>query len=192
MYVIDRSNARGPEMRQRLYGLDLVSEPVRDAIVAAWSTMLAASPYRYLADVPFGFIEYSMEDHINEVTRTGLDLANRAANDWGVAIDHDVLVPILVLHDVDKPLMFARENGKIEATKLWREIPHGVVGAMLLRDLGFPHVVVSTVAVHSQASPFHGENFEAFLLHYADSFSADHAIMKAGKGVMKPFYQQKK
>jgi hypothetical protein len=35
--------------------------------------------------------------------------------------------------------------------------------------------------------PFHGKGHAAYVLHYADLFSADHALMSVGK---QPYYQR--
>jgi putative nucleotidyltransferase with HDIG domain len=140
--------------------------------------------------MPFSPIapDYRLEWHVNDVTRTGVDLAKRAAADWGAKIDWDVMMSILMLHDVDKPLMYSREGGTVGYSQLSKELPHGVVGAMLLKELGFPHIVVSTVATHAGNAPFHGSNLEAYVLHYGDYFAADRAMFLAGKT---PFYQKK-
>lgn len=161
---------------------------MRDNIVTAWVSSWASSPYETLEAMPFSAgVDYPLMHHVNEVTRAGMDLAQRAATDWGTTLDRDIVVPILMLHDVDKPLMYVRDGSEIKHSTLYRELPHGVAGAMLLKDLGFPHKVVSTVALHAGNAPYHGSTFEAFLLHYADYFSADHAMMAVGK---KPFYQK--
>jgi hypothetical protein len=188
-YTIDRaSNARRKDVEEWLFGLDLVSPRVRDDIVTAWVTSWSSSPYENLADMPFSAgVDYKLQDHVNEVTRAGVDLAKRAALDWKVELDPNVLVPILALHDVDKPLMYVRRDGGIHHSKLYHELPHGVVGAMILKDLGFAHDVVSTVALHAGNAPYHGSSFEAYVLHYADYFSADHAMISVGR---KPFYQK--
>ena len=189
-YTIDRgSNHRRDQVSRWLFGLDLVSPERRDAMITAWVTTWAASPYENLADMPFSAgVDYPLERHVNEVTRAGLDLARRAAADWGETVDPEILVPILVLHDVDKPLMYVREGAAIGYSALSRELPHGVVGAMLLKELGLPHPVVSAVATHAGYSPFHAETFEAYVLHYADYFAADHAMRICGKP---PFYQKR-
>jgi hypothetical protein len=189
-YTIDRSsNWRRKTVEDWLYGLDLVSRAVRDDIVTAWVSSWASSPYERLEDVPFtAGVDYPLTRHVNEVTRGGVELGRVAAEAWGADIDHDTLMSILMLHDVDKPLMTIRtESGEIVYSELSREIPHGVVGAMLLKDLGFPHLVVSTVATHAGNSPFHGRGVEAQILHYADFFSADNALKSAGR---QPFYQR--
>lgn len=189
-YTIDRTaNLRRTLVAEWLYGLDLVSPDLRDMIVTAWVSSWSSSPYENLSDMPFAPVaDYPLERHVNEVTRAGLDLARRAATDWGTSIDNDVLVPILILHDVDKPLMYVRESGTVGYSQLSRELPHGVVGAMLLKELGFSHPVVSAVATHAGYSPFHAETFEGYVLHYADYFAADHAMRVYNKP---PFYQKR-
>ena len=93
------------------------------------------------------------------------------------------MLPILILHDVDKPLL-SDPRGK---TSLAKRMPHGVVGAMLLRDLGFDQRIVETVATHATDAPFHGDTAEAHVLHYADLFAADHALRAQG---LVPFYRR--
>ncbi len=183
------SNHRRAEVAAWLHGLDLVAPEQQDAIVTAWVSTWATSPYATLAEMPFtAGVDYPLERHVNEVTRAGLDLAQRAAADWGETVDPAILVPVLILHDVDKPLMYVRAGDTIGYSSLSRELPHGVVGAMLLRELGFAHQVVSAVATHAGYSPFHAETFEAYVLHYADYFAADHAMRVCGRT---PFYQKR-
>ena len=188
-YTIDRtSNHRRQQVEAWLFGLDQVSAKLRDDIVTAWVSTWSSSPYENLEDVPFGAgVDYPLMLHVNEVTRAGLDLARRAAADWDMQLDPEILVPILILHDVDKPLMYVREGGEIRYSPLWHELPHGVAGAMLLKELGFAHRVVSTVALHAGNAPYHGATLEAYVLHYADYFSADHAVIQTGG---KPYYQK--
>jgi putative nucleotidyltransferase with HDIG domain len=173
-----------------LAGLDLVSPAVREQIVTAWVTTWMSSPFESLEDMPFSAQapSYALKRHVNDVTLTGLDLARRASMQWGDTLDMDVLVPILALHDVDKPLLFRREGEKVTYAPLARELPHGVIGAMLVKELDFPDRVVSAVATHAGNAPFHGRGLEDYLLHYADFFSADHAVM--AEGLHPPFYQR--
>jgi hypothetical protein len=192
-YTIDRSsNFRRKAVEDWLFGLDLVSSDLREKIVTAWVSTWSSSPYQDLAEMPYspGAPHYQLQAHVNDVTRAGIDLAKRAAADWGKTFDNNVLVPILILHDVDKPLMYVRESAdKVGYSKLAGELQHGVVGAMLLKELGFEHTVISTVATHAGNSPFHGSNFEAYVLHYADYFATDHALMLE-PNKPQPYYQK--
>jgi putative nucleotidyltransferase with HDIG domain len=177
------------QVRDWLAGLDRVSPALAETMVTAWVSTWSASPYATLAEMPYSTLapEYRLIDHVNEVTKTGLDLMARAQDLWGIAIDPEVMLAILILHDVDKPLMYDRGAGKISGSTLSRELPHGVVGAMLLKELGLPHRVVSTVATHAHNAPFHGSTPEAWVLHYADFFCTDHALRQGG---LVPFYQR--
>lgn len=182
-YRIDRSsNWRRQAVAEQIWGLDLVSAGLREDVITAWVTTWAASPYEKLEDMPWTEgIDYPLLAHVNEVTKAGVDLAQRAKTDWGSEIGADTLVPILILHDVDKPLMYERRDGKVVRSRLADEIPHGVVGGMLLKELGFAHEVVATVTTHSPKMPFRGRNHAAYVLHHADMFSADHALMAMGR-----------
>jgi hypothetical protein len=183
MYVIDRSsNWRRAAVEEKIWGLDRISPALRADVVTAWVTTWAASPYERLEDMPWSAgADYPLLSHVNEVSRAGVDLAARAKGDWKVEVPADTLVPILILHDVDKPLMYERRGGEVVGTELSRQVPHGVVGGMLLKELGFAHEVVATVTTHSPKMPFRGKGFSAYVLHHADMFSADHALMSLGK-----------
>ena len=61
------------------------------------------------------------------------------------------------------------------------KLPHGVVGGMLLKELGFTHEIIATVTTHSPRMPFRNKSAAAHILHHADMFSADHAYMAVGK-----------
>ncbi|NOG68822.1 HD domain-containing protein [Roseicella sp. DB1501] len=183
-YSIDRgSNWRRQVVRDWLVGLDPLPEALQERIVTAWVSSWASSTHERLEDMPFspgsGF--YPLMRHVNEVTRAGIDLGRRAAADWGGELPQELLLPILILHDLDKPLLYRREGGGAVHTDLYHELPHGVIGAMMLKELDFPHVVVSTVATHATNAPFHGRNPEAHVLHYADLFAADHAFRSMGE-----------
>jgi len=188
-YTIDRrSNHRRREIEEWLFGLYQVSAGLRDDIVTAWVGAWSSNPYAALADKPFGAgVDYPLMQHMNELTRGGLDLARRAAADWDMRLDLEILLPILILHEVDKPLMYVREAGVTRHSVLYQELPHGVLGAMPLKEPDFAHRIVSTVALHAGNAPYHGSTLEAYVLHYADYFSADHAMIQTGN---KPFYQK--
>jgi hypothetical protein len=173
-----------------LYGLDRVSSDLRSRIVTAWASSIGSSTYTSIDDIPFtaGQRFYPLASHVNEVTRAGIDLGRRAEVDWGITLNWDEMLAILILHDVDKPLLYeAGGEGGHGHTRLFHELPHGVVGAMMLKDLGFSHLVVSTVGTHATNTPFHGDTPEAQILHYADLFAADRAMKVIGE---KPFYQR--
>ena len=190
MYTITKGDAEHrAAVTNWLAGLDLVETEMRERIVTAWVTTWTSSTHAAIADMPYSLLApgYQLAKHVNEVTRAGIALAKRATEEWNDKFDPAILMPILILHDVDKPLLYMRREGKVVGTPLSRELPHGVVGAMLLRELGFAEPVVNVVATHAANAPFHGSTREAHLLHYADFFCTDHALMEVGT---QPFYQK--
>lgn len=190
MYTIETGRPdRRLAVSDWLTGLGDLRAETREAIITAWVTTWCSSSFAELADMPYSGLApaYQLAMHVNEVTRTGLDLLHRAEAEWGLQLDMDQMLAILILHDVDKPLLYERRDGIMRSSRLAAEMPHGVIGAMLLKQLGLPPLVVSTVALHASNAPFHGSTPEAYILHYADFFSSDHAIMLAGT---KPFFQR--
>ncbi len=172
-----------------LVGLDAVTPDTAERIITAWVTTWTSSTYPALEDIPFSANAptYPLMRHVNEVTRAGQALMPRAAEDWGVAPSPEIILPILILHDIDKPLLSERDATGVHKTALAKRMPHGVVGAMLLRDLGFDQRIIETVATHATDAPFHGDTAEAHILHYADLFAADHALRSQG---LTPFYRR--
>lgn len=180
------TNHQRAAVRDWLAGLDAVAPDTAERIVTAWVTTWACSVWNDLHAIPFSANApgYPLAKHVNEVTRAGQALMPRAIADWGARLDAEIMLPILILHDVDKPLLSV-PGGK---SGLAQRMPHGVVGAMLLRDLGFDQRIVETVATHATDAPFHGDTPEAHVLHYADLFAADHALRSQGAA---PFYRRK-
>lgn len=176
-------------VRNWLAGLQALSPEIAERVITAWVTTWTSSTYAALEDIPFSANApgYPLMRHVNEVTRAGQALMPRAAEDWGVTLDPEIMLPILILHDVDKPLLSTRDASGVHKTALAKRMPHGVVGAMLLRDLGFDQRIIETVATHATDAPFHGDTAEAHVLHYADLFAADHALRSQG---LTPFYRR--
>ncbi len=187
--ITDGSGNQRAAVRAWLAGLDAVAPDTAERIITAWVTTWTSSTYPALEDIPFSAHApgYPLTRHVNEVTLAGQALMPRAAADWGVAIDPEIMLPILILHDIDKPLLSTRDTEGVGKTSLAKRMPHGVVGAMLLRDLGFSQQVIETVATHATDAPFHGDTAEAHILHYADLFAADHALRSQGAV---PFYRR--
>ncbi len=173
---------------QALAGLAMLTADTRNRVTAVIDKTIALSPYGGIADAPCSpsCPDYSLLDHVNDVVRTGELLGRMAGESWGLDVDWDSLVAILLLHDLDKLLMAGLSERATAVQSSDLELPHGVLGAFLLRDAGFSPLVVNTVAMHSVMSPVHGSSNEAFILHYADLFAADHSRRTSD---IVPFYQ---
>lgn len=161
---------------------------MQDDILTAWWSVLAASSYDTLIDVPFSHGSHDrLVDHINDVVEAGLALADMAQAQWGWTLDRGRLIAILILHDLDKPLLMDRQAGEDIATPVSKRIPHGVLGAMLLAELGIGEEITAAVATHATHAPLRGPDREVLILHYADLFAADKALLDTDRV---PFFQQ--
>jgi putative nucleotidyltransferase with HDIG domain len=164
--------------------------PVREQAISAWVSAWLASSHASLEEMPYSLqaSDYRLLDHTNEVADTGILLADYAYERWGVRLDQDILLAALLLHDIDKALLYTRANGAVVADPARAGLPHGVLGAMLLREAGLPDEVVTLVGTHATTSPVKTPDPEAWVLHYADLFACDHAFRLAPGTV--PFFQR--
>lgn len=172
----------------RLPELHLLPEDLVDPAITAWTVAVGSSTHTDLARLPFGkgVPEYSLLAHVQEVTQTGLMLADYVEKRWQLPVDRALLTTVLLMHDVDKPLLYQFAGAEVTLTQAGVELPHGVLGAILLRDLGFDDEATAIVATHAVYSPFHSSRMEGWILHYADFFGADHVMRSNG---LTPFYQ---
>ncbi len=163
---------------------------VKAQAVTAWHTVWRSSSHARLDQLPYSLDapSYSLVQHTMDVVSAGRVLERFASDRWGCAVDSSQLLATLILHDVDKPLLYSWQDGKITLSAAGRDIPHGVLGGMLLQQLGVDPAVVGPVATHAVYSPWHGTSVIAWLLHYADFFCADHVMRAEGQ---RPFYQPK-
>ncbi|GAB3561591.1 hypothetical protein GCM10027405_13620 [Arthrobacter alkaliphilus] len=171
----------------RLAGL---GAPLRELAVTAWVSAWLASTHDSLEEMPYSLQapDYSLLDHTNEVADAGILLADYARARWGANFDRDVLLASLLLHDIDKALLYTRINGAVVSDPARAGLPHGVLGAMLLKEAGLPDSVVTLVGTHTTTSPVKTGDAEAWILHYADLFACDHAFRLAPGTT--PFFQR--
>lgn len=171
----------------RLAGL---GAPLRELAVTAWVSAWLSSTHDSLEEMPYSLQapDYSLLDHTNEVADAGILLADYARARWGASADRDVLLAALLLHDIDKALLYTRLNGAVVSDPARAGLPHGVLGAMLLKEAGLPDKVVTLVGTHTTTSPVKIADPEAWILHYADLFACDHAFRLAPGTI--PFFQR--
>jgi putative nucleotidyltransferase with HDIG domain len=176
LYSIQEGSAADRRaVEEALPDLLRLPDDLRGLAITAWVTSWKASSWDELRDMPVRGREplYSLVEHVHDVVRCCFALAEVAASEWECPVDQNVLTSVALLHDVDKPLLLCVEGGQVQATPAARIYPHGVLGTLILHDLGFSDEIKSIVATHGDESPFHGSSVEAWILHYADFFAAD-------------------
>lgn len=188
--ISEGTPAERDEIKHRFAGLEELSPEISEKVITAWVTVWKNSSFKYLDDIPYA-LQHRLMDHVVEVVRLGIALNKCACDMWGdewkKELDRQELIQVLLLHDLDKPLLYVKKGDRVEKTPLASRLQHGVLGAMILKELGFSEQVVSTVATHALGSPFHSPSLLSYVLHYADLFSSDHALMLEG---IEPFYQK--
>jgi len=181
-----------PDQRQsvaaRLPRLGELGAGLERQVVTAWVTSWRSSPHPDLDAMPYSLVApgYPLLRHVSDVTEVALALADQAARTWQTPLDRELLLTCCLLHDVDKPLLYVPSEQGVVLSDDTGEVPHGVLGAFLLRELGVDDTVAAIVATHAAASPFHSRRREAWVLHYADFFATDHVLMSVGR---QPYYQ---
>lgn len=192
LYAVARgSDEQRNEVREALPELDLLGADLADAATTAWVSAWRSSPHRRFPEIPMAIPtpRYSLARHTRDVALAGLALAEIAGEQYGRQVDRELLLAALILHDLDSPLIYAQTaDGGLAYSERGRMLQHGVLGAMILRDVSMPDEVVSLVATHAIDSPFHRDTPEGWILYYADLFAADHAILDAGGT---PIYRRK-
>lgn len=163
-------------------------EPLGSQVTAAWASAWRSSGHARLADAPYSLHvpDYSLVSHTNEVADLGMQLSGFARDRWGADVDQAQLRAALLLHDIDKALLYVRDADGVSLHPHRSRLPHGVLGAMLAHDAGLPEEVVVLVATHATTSPQHDASAAGWILHYADLFAADHAFRLHGR--VPPFY----
>jgi hypothetical protein len=183
LYTIQEGNTEQRDaLATRLWGLDKLSEPTRALVVTAWVTSWLSGPNAALEKFLFHtkIPQYQLLDHVNETARFGLTFGSALTSEWGYQLDEEALLCMCLLHDVDKAMIYCWRDEKPALSELAGTLPHGVLGALLLHDLGFSDLVVSATALHTNQSPYHNQSLEGRVLHYADLFAAENADFVGG------------
>lgn len=186
-YTITRPDAEArAEILAALPRIADLPEALREPVLTAWATTWKSSTHARLADAPFtAGSTYPLVRHVSEVAEAGLVLIDLAARLWDITVSREHMLAILLLHDVDKPLLYERRDGVVVTTSVYDRIPHGVLGALLLAELGMEETIVVAVSTHAVNAPFRGDGPYELLLHHADMLCADRAMQVSG---LTPFF----
>jgi putative nucleotidyltransferase with HDIG domain len=115
----------------------------------------------------------SFVQHTRAVSATaraiGLALKEQYPNEPRMQPDMDTLLSGAVLHDIGKPLEYARgADGKWTTSECGKALRHPVSGAALAREAGLPYSVQHIIAAHSWEGDKCRHGVEAIIVHHAD------------------------
>lgn len=159
---------------------------LRERVVATWMLAVEEAPYGHLGECAFGpdVPSLSLVEHIRGVVHCAQALAQTMERDFGLGVDHDVMLAGALLHDVSKAMEFKRVDGKVVPTEVGEKLGHATMGVEIARRAGLPMSVVHIIAAHSPYSPVVPRSVEAVLVIYADVASVD--LLRFREGILSP------
>jgi putative nucleotidyltransferase with HDIG domain len=158
------------------------AESMRSAVIAIWLEVWSESSWDRLEEAPFnGMVPgVTLIDHVNQVTRGALDLAEQVDRHQGTSLDRDLILTASLLHDVSKMVEYEQVEGKHQKSMLGKSYQHAFYGAHKAQAHGLPMEVVAIIVNHTHESRTMPKTAEALCLYYADMCAADTARLAKG------------
>jgi putative nucleotidyltransferase with HDIG domain len=163
----------------------LSDQSLRAGVATTWADVWDQSEYDSLDSAPEtpSLPERPLLHHVNETNNLTLELMEFARKNFGLEPRHDVVLAAVILHDVDKLLMYKRLGDRSVTFAPGRsQADHGPVGATIAATHGVPLEICDLVRFHSPLA-VGGRlpgNIEGTLVHYADLAAADFASVQYG------------
>lgn len=137
--------------------INKINDPdIKDRVYGVLARVLRESAYQDISDVPNfttelmgGEDDETFVRHTSAVVGTAMAFAKELQSAYNASIDYDILLAGAILHDVEKPVAYARNGNVVELTPLGRKTPHGEYGALMAEQAGLPQPVINIIASHS-------------------------------------------
>ena len=159
-------------------------EEIREKVIRAWYKAWKRGNFLRIEDVhqfepARDFIAYTNVDHTNQVCRACEQMGEILAALLNLRLNRDYLLAGVVLHDVDKIVIFDARSGGL--TETGRRLPHAQAGAAMAREEGLPEEVVHMIAAHSfKYSLAPPSTIEALLVRHVDHVVAQSFYLSKG------------
>lgn len=164
-------------MREAFPELEHVSEErLREGVVDVWAAAMANADLDELGAVPWyppaqralGIEDATLVDHVRDVARGALALAEVVTERRDLAVDVDLLVAGALVHDVSTLGEFDGMTG----TRVGELLGHPYYGVHLIAAAGLPVTLAHVVLSHSRRTPVQPAFVEAALVRRADEAAA--------------------
>lgn len=178
----DRERRKGrikelfPELEQ------IQNESWRQVVVDIWLEIWEESDWEDPADCPKNakdVVDYPGTDHIRNVTRQALAIADVVEKAYDRVVNRDVLIAGGLLHDVSKLLESAPgADGRPVVTGKGKLVQHGVLGAAKAVEKGLPDEVLHIIVGHTHQSATIPATIEGIIIHYVDFLDSDILLLE--------------
>ncbi len=165
---------------------DLQDRLLASQVVQIWDEMWKASNWAWIEDCPKGadVSEYRLVPHVRSVTQGCMGMARSVTANYGIAVQHDVLLAGSLLHDASKLVEEDPAGGPSKKTHLGKLIQHGAYTAHRAMTLGMPLEIVHLIITHTRQSGMLPKTVEGIILHYVDYGDSDVLLQSLGKKLL--------
>jgi putative nucleotidyltransferase with HDIG domain len=177
----------GEDIRRNILETFPFIEDIRDAelkhkVVDAWVRAMKESSFEAIENIPFSLNvpEARLVDHIHFVLEIARSVAMQAEKTMDMAVDWDLLIALVLLHDVGKAVEYENADGTCDRSEIGRKFGHGLWGAHIALGVGLPLNLAHLISTHTGDSPHPPPLLEGIILHYADFVYADLLYFKSG------------
>lgn len=156
---------------------EIEDEDIRTKVVQVWINLIEKSEWENPEDClhplsSFSPLKKTIVEHLNDVARMSIAIANVAKKAWSIPIKMDYLIAAANLSDAGVLLEKSPKGGGTK-TEIGKLMSHAFVNSSEALNAGLPIEVVHAIRVHSTESTKPPKTVEAIIARYADMIVDD-------------------
>ena len=165
---------------------DLHDKALAEKVVQIWDEMWEESKWERIEDSPksLNATAYKLIPHVRSVAQGCMGMARTVTANYGIPVQHDVLLAAALLHDASKLVEEEPDGAACKKTQLGRLVQHGIYTAHKALALGIPLDIVHLIITHTHASGMPPKTIEGVILHYIDYGDSDVLLLAQGKKLL--------
>jgi putative nucleotidyltransferase with HDIG domain len=148
-------------------------DEVKTAVMIAqvWLKALKMSSWETIDQAKFkeGMDDITLISHVNSTVECALALSHIISKYHKIHFDEQIIIVLGLLHDVDKVVEYVyNAEGELIISDIGKKIQHGVLTAMLAREVGFGLDMQHMIITHTNNQNMKPIFKEAILFGHAD------------------------